>query len=117
MLQITPHHRLMIAVDVVDFRKGLDSLVALSRRAFNNNPFDGTLFAFRNRKGTGIKLLIYDGNGFWLCQKRFSSGKLAFWPKNAEEAKALSAVELLIILQQGRPERAQVPLPWRPLPR
>lgn len=115
MLQITPHHRLMIAVDVVDFRKGLDGLIALCRCVFNNNPFDGCLFAFRNRTGSSIKLLIYDGNGFWLCQKRFSSGKLAWWPKNADQAKALSAVELLVILQQGRP--SQVPPPWRPLPR
>jgi transposase len=116
MLQITPQHRLMIAVDAVDFRKGLDSLIAFIRRAFNTNPFDGYLFAFRNRKGTSIKLLIYDGNGFWLCQKRFSSGKLAWWPKTPTEAKALRAVELLIILQQGQPEQAQVPLHWRPLP-
>ena len=41
MLQITPQHRLMIAVDSVDFRKGLDSLIGLCRRIFNNNPFDG----------------------------------------------------------------------------
>jgi transposase len=115
MLQITPQHRLMIAVDAVDFRKGLDTLIALSRSVFSANPFDGYLFAFRNRNGTRIKLLIYDGNGFWLCQKRFSSGKLAWWPRNETQAQALRAVELLIILQQGRPESALMPLPWRPL--
>jgi transposase len=116
MIQITPQHRLMIAVDAVDFRRGIDSLIALSRCAFNQNPFDGYLFAFRNRRGTSIKLLNYDGNGFWLCQKRFSSGKLAWWPRNETEAQALQAVELLIILQQGRPEQTLMPLPWRPLP-
>lgn len=116
MLQITAQHRLMIAVDAVDFRKGLDSLIALSRHVFNHNPFDGYLFAFRNRRGTSIKLLIYDGNGFWLCQKRFSSGKLAWWPHNEKQAQTLRAVELLIILQQGQPEQAHMPLHWRPLP-
>lgn len=116
MLQITPQHRLMIAVDAVDFRKGLDSLIALSRLVFNQEPFDGYLFAFRNRRGTSIKLLIYDGNGFWLCQKRFSSGKLAWWPQNDTQAQTLRSVELLIILQQGRPEQAHMPLHWRPLP-
>ena len=97
MLQITPQHRLMIAVSPVDFRKGIDGLVALCRSTLNEEPLDGHLFAFRNSRGTGIKLLIYDGNGFWLCQKRFSTGKLAWWPSNAEQANALRAVELLII--------------------
>lgn len=116
MLQITPQHRLMIAVQPVDFRRGLDSLVGLSRQELNNNPFDGHLFAFRNRRGTSIKLLIYDGNGFWLCQKRFSLGKLAWWPQDEAQAKALKAVELLIILQQGHPHHAKIPVDWRALP-
>lgn len=104
MLQITPHHRLMIAVDPVDFRCGIDGLAALCRRTLDVEPFNGYLFAFRNRRGTSIKLLIHDGNGFWLCQKRFSSGKLIWWPKDATQASELRAVELLIILQQGQPE-------------
>lgn len=116
MLQITPQHRLMIATSPVDFRKGIDGLVALSRRELNGEPFEGHLFAFRNSRGTSIKLLIYDGNGFWLCQKRFSTGKLAWWPTNTQQANALRAVELLIILQQGHPEQAQIPVDWRKLP-
>jgi transposase len=116
MLQITPQHRLMIATSPADFRNGIDGLVALCRRELNAEPFDGQLFAFRNSRGTSIKLLIYDGNGFWLCQKRFSTGKLAWWPKNTEQANALRAVELLLILQQGQPQQAHVPLDWRALP-
>jgi transposase len=116
MLQITPQHRLMIATSPVDFRKGIDGLVALSRHELKGEPFDGYLFAFRNSRGTSIKLLIYDGNGFWLCQKRFSTGKLAWWPSTAEQATALRAVELQIILQQGHPNPAQIPVDWRKLP-
>jgi transposase len=116
MLQITPQHQLMISVEPVDFRKGLDSLIALSRNELKQEPFDGYLFAFRNRKGSAIKLLIYDGNGFWLCQKRFSSGKLQWWPHNESEAKTLRAVELLVILQQGSPEKSDIPLDWREVP-
>jgi len=116
MLQITPQHQLMIAVEPVDFRKGLDSLIALCRNELKQEPFDGCLFAFRNRKGKAIKLLIYDGNGFWLCQKRFSSGKLQWWPRNEAEATALRSVELLLILQQGSPERSDIPANWREIP-
>ncbi|MCX7338050.1 MAG: IS66 family insertion sequence element accessory protein TnpB [Alphaproteobacteria bacterium] len=85
MLQITPQHRLKLAIVPVDFRKGIDGLVALCKRALEDDPFSGTIFAFRNRSGTSIKLLVYDGSGFWLCQKRFSKGKLAWWPASCKE--------------------------------
>ena len=75
-----------------------------------------TLFAFCNRQRTSIKLLIFDGNGFWLCQKRFSNGKLKWWPQDEAQAAKLRAVELLIILQQGHPEPAHIPEHWRQLP-
>ena len=112
MLQITPQHRLMIAVDPPDFRKGIDGLAVLCRKAMQADPFDGQLFVFRNRRGTSIKLLAHDGNGSWRCQKRFSVGKLPWWPQNQAQAAALRPVELLIILQQGRPAQAHVPLAW-----
>jgi transposase len=116
MLQITPQHKLMIAVKAVDFRRGIDGLIAISRSELNSNPFNGCLFAFRNKRNTSIKLLIFDGNGFWLAQKRFSVGKLRWWPQNEEQAKALRSVELLIILQQGQPQQVNIPDAWRKLP-
>ncbi len=116
MLQITPQHRLMIAVEPVDFRRGIDGLVSVCRQVLNHEPFDGYVFAFRNRKGSAIKVLNYDGNGFWLCQKRFSSGKLKWWPSNEIQVASLKAVELLIILQQGQPQPVALPQDWRRLP-
>lgn len=115
MLQITPQHKLMIAVQPVDFRCGIDGLIAISRSQLQANPFDGCLFAFRNKSGTSIKLLIYDGNGFWLCQKRFSSGKLRWWPTSVEQAAALRTMQLLIILQQADPQQVSIPNDWRKL--
>ena len=89
MLQITPQHRLFIAVESADFRKGIDALRALCQRHWQSDPFGGHLFIFRNKSGTAVKLLIYDGNGFWLCQKRFSSGTLKWWPHTVEQAAKL----------------------------
>lgn len=113
MLQITAQHRLYIAVKPVDFRKGIDGLGAVCRKQLQRDPFTGAFFIFRNRRGTAIKLLIYDGNGFWLCQKRFSSGKVKWWPINQEEAITVRAVELLVMLSQGKPQAANVPEHWR----
>lgn len=113
MLQITAQHRLCFAVEPVDFRKGIDGLAAVCRQHLQSDPFEGSFFIFRNRRGTAVKLLIYDGNGFWLCQKRFSSGKINWWPDSQAQASTVRAVELLIMLAQGKPQVAHVPQHWR----
>jgi transposase len=115
MLQITPQHQLFLAVEPVDFRSGIDGLKAQCQK-WQNDPFSGHFFVFRNRRGTAIKLLIYDGNGFWLCQKRFSSGKLKWWPRSVQEASAVRAIELVLMLQQGNPMERNAPEDWHPLP-
>lgn len=115
MLQITPHHQLFVAIEPIDFRRGIDGLGALCKQQWQEDPFNGHLFVFRNRRATSVKILIYDGNGFWLCQKRFSSGKLKWWPHTAEEAASVRAIELVVMLQQGNPMEANVPSDWRSL--
>lgn len=116
MLTITPQHRLLLAIEPVDFRRGIEGLQAMCQIHFQTDPFSGHIFIFRNRRGTSVKLLMYDGNGFWLCQKRFSQGKLAWWPSSPTTANALRAIELVVMLQQGTPKTAHLPLDWRQLP-
>ena len=116
MLQITPNHQLFIAINPIDFRRGIDGIKALCKQEWSVDPFRGHVFIFRNRASTSIKLLGYDGNGFWLCQKRFSKGKLKWWPRTSEEAAAVRAIELLVMLHQGNPMEASVPEDWRRLP-
>ena len=69
MLQLTPQSRIFVALVPVDFRKGIDGLAALCRRAFGQNPLDGAIYVFRNRTGTALKLLYYDGQGDWLSRR------------------------------------------------
>ena len=85
MLQITPQMRILVAVEAVDFRKGIDSLAELCRAKLNTDPFSGCLFVFRSRRATSIKVLVYDGQGFWLATKRLSKGRFRWWPQVAEE--------------------------------
>jgi transposase len=92
MIQITPHMKILLVVDPVDFRKGIDGLAGVCRIILREDPFSGYLFLFRNKTGVSVKILMYDGQGFWLCQKRFSKGRLKFWPKHEGE-KALSKLE------------------------
>jgi transposase len=112
MLQITPHHKILLAIAPIDFRKGIDSLVAVCKKYFACDPMNGTVFVFTNRRRISVKLLVYDGNGFWLCQKRFSSGKLKWWPATQEQALHLQVSELHVILAQGIPTQIKIPKNW-----
>jgi len=60
MIQITAQMRILVAVEPVDFRCGIDGLAALCRQRLQADPFCGTLFVFRNRKGSAIRVLAYD---------------------------------------------------------
>ncbi len=117
MIQVTPHMRILLAVAPVDFRKGIDGLAAVCRRVLRSDPFAGHVFIFRNKKGTAIKVLVYDGQGFWLCQKRLSRGRFSWWPERADAAaRRLAVHELQILIWNGDPGRARTAPPWRPIP-
>jgi hypothetical protein len=59
-------------------------LARLCQENLRHDPFVGSVFVFRNRKGTALKVLMYDGPGFWLCHKRLSQGHFPWWPSAAE---------------------------------
>ena len=112
MLQLTAHHKVHLAVAPVDFRNGISGLIALSQQCFTTSPFSGHVFVFRNRRGNAVKLLFYQRNGFWLCQKRFSSGSLAWWPRTLEQVKHLTGLHVQILLEQGQPQTLHLPPAW-----
>ena len=116
MLQLTPQSRIFLALAPIDGRKGIDSLTAVCRQVLGDNPLGGAVYVFRTRSGTTLKLLAYDGQGFWLCTKRLSHGHFSWWPTATTPSVRLSAQELSILLWNGHPDRAQVAPLWRPLP-
>jgi transposase len=110
MIQLTPHMRIFQCLDPVDFRKGIDGLAALCRLKLRQDPFSGALFIFINRPKTAFKLLIYDGQGYWCCQKRFSSGKVKFWPLGSG---LLTAPQLQVLLYNGNPMETGIQPDWK----
>ena len=116
MLAITPQMKILVAIEPVDFRKGIDGLVRLCQDALGEDPFAGTVFCFRNRRQTAIKVLMYDGQGFWLSQKRLSRGKFEWWPSAKDAAaKRLAAHQLSVLFSAGNPERTGAAPDWRPV--
>lgn len=109
MLQISPSTRIFVCIQPVDFRKGIDGLAAVCRNRMNQDPHQGALFVFRNRTRSSIRILVYDGQGFWLCMKRLSKGKFQWWP----EGSTLDARQILTLLWNGNPELAGFSGDWR----
>src|SRR6266699_2809411 len=88
MIQITAQMRVLVAIEPVDGRKGIDSLAQLCQEKLAEDPFSGCVFVFRSRSGTAIRLLSYDGQGYWLAQKRLSRGRFVWWPEGSGAANA-----------------------------
>ena len=116
MLSLTPQMRILVALEPIDFRNGIDGMAGMCRNQFQKDPLSGCVFVFRNRRGTSVKILVYDGQGFWLCQKRLSKGRFHWWPKSEAEAlKKMEARELQLLLWSGDPSRGAMGPLWRAL--
>ena len=115
MLQITPQMRILLACEPVDFRRGIDGLARVCQDMLTSDPFTGTVFVFRNRRATAVKLLVYDGQGFWLCHKRLSRGRFGWWPAGEGGSHALAAHQLAVLLAAGDPTRTGAAADWRPV--
>jgi transposase len=118
VIQLLPQLNIFLAYQPVDFRNGIDGLVSLCRNQLQADPYDGSIFVFRNRRGTALKILMFDGVGQWLCIRRFSRGRLQWWPTPHTESPlhSLQAQQLCVLLYNGLPEHASFVPPWRELP-
>lgn len=114
MIQVTPQMRILVATEPADFRKGIDGIAELCRKKMLENPFSGAVFVFCNRRKTAIKILVYDGRGFWLCHKRLSKGRLKWWPNKCDKnVVSLESHELAVLLCGGVPNSVSVSPVWR----
>ena len=98
MIHLTAMTVIMLATEPVDFRAGIDGMVARCRHGLHQNPRSGTLYVFINRRATMIRILAYDHNGYVLMTKRLSRGRYRGWPRGGEAVSALQAIELRQLL-------------------
>lgn len=82
-----------LATGNTDLRKSYHSLATIVKLSFHLDPYSQCMFAFCNRSRTTIKILKWDGSGFWIFMKRLESGKFR-WPDSADEVKQISVKEL-----------------------
>jgi len=115
MIPIGPQTRVLVAVEPVDFRAGIDGLAQVCRAVLQSEPMSGVVFVFRNRRRTSMRWLLYDGQGFCLCTKRLSKGKFRWWPSSAYPGTPLQGHELHVLLRAGDPSSTYAAPDWRRL--
>ena len=100
MIQLSSDTPILLATQPVDFRKGIDGFVALCQSVLQKQAQNGHYFVFINRSRTMVRILSYDGNGYWLATKRLSKGRFQGWPsqKQAASQQSLLAIELRALL-------------------
>lgn len=74
MLRLSGSTRIFVATSTAHYHKGVDGLVQAVRCECGEDPLDGHLFCFFNRRRSSVKVLVWDRNGFWILHKRLERG-------------------------------------------
>lgn len=74
MLSLTTSSKIYVYMPVTDMRKGVHGLSGIIRSEFAADPTDGSLFVFVNRRRDRLKILYFDGGGFWLYYRLLEAG-------------------------------------------
>jgi transposase len=88
-----------LACGATDMRKAINGLAALAGACFKQNPSEGAVFVFCNRSRDRLKILEWDGDGYWLHLKRLEKGRFKWPPKSGDDAMRLSGGELEHLLE------------------
>ena len=88
-----------LACGHTDMRKSINGLSILVQNSFALDPFSESIFVFCNRSRNRLKILEWDGDGFWLYLKRLDNGHFK-WPVvyGNESTMKLSSEELNYLL-------------------
>ena len=92
--------KVYLACGHTDMRKSINGLASIVEGSFKLDPFDEAAFVFCNRARDRVKILEWDGDGFWLYFKRLEKGHFK-WPAAGEDATINFTGEELNILLNG----------------
>lgn len=86
---ITHAEQIWMVAEPVDMRRGIDGLSMIVQQGLGYSPCSGSAFVFCNRAGNRLKVLLWDGTGVWLCQRRLHQGRFV-WPGQEERCFELT---------------------------
>jgi transposase len=111
MITVPAAVRIYLAMGPTDMRKGFDGLSVLAQEALKQDPFSGSFFIFRGKRGDLVKVLYWDGQGFCLFAKRLEKGRFV-WPLTKEGSVTLTPAQMSMLLEGidwRAPQRTWVP--------
>ncbi|MCO4748435.1 MAG: IS66 family insertion sequence element accessory protein TnpB [Proteobacteria bacterium] len=111
MIPVPP--RILVARDPVDFRKGIAGLAAVCEVHLGEEPLDGTLFVFANRRRNGLKMLVWTHGGFLMLYKRLEKGRFR-WPPMQADRGVITQAELAALMEGIDLSRARRLSRWNP---
>lgn len=96
--------KVYLACGKTDMRKSNNGLASIVESSFHLDPFSEAIFVFCNRNRDRIKILEWDGDGFWLYFKRLENGRFRWPGEGGEATMSLSPEELQILLGGAKVE-------------
>lgn len=112
MLSFPASIAIYLAREAVDFRKAHDGLLAIVRDHFGDDPFDGSVFLFLNRRRDRVKVLHWDNDGFWLHYKRLERGTYRLPLESVAARVRLTRPQLAMLLEGIDLERRKIRKPF-----
>ena len=85
--------------EAVDLRKGYDGLFGLVKQGLARDPLSGELYLFVNKRRDSCKVLVWDGTGLCIFQKRLERGRFASpWREDGHVVR-MTASELALFIE------------------
>lgn len=115
MFALTPQSTVFVATEPIDFRKGIDGLAATCQQILGHDPMGGAIFLFYNKQRIALKILCFDGQGFWLLTKCLSQGRfyLPVCTDKTIPSYKICYRSLYILVHNGDPVAANVTKNWK----
>jgi transposase len=113
MLSFPGSLKVYLALEACDLRKSFNGLYACASEKLKEDPRQGGVFAFSNRRRNRVKILYYDGTGLWVFAKRLEKGSFS-WPDSEKEKSAKMSLDptALNLLLDGIDMRDGCRRPW-----
>jgi transposase len=103
--------KVLVCSQIIDGRKGLDSLVSLIQHGLGLDPYSQAVYIFRSKRKDRLKIVWWDGTGLWLMIKRAESRDGFVWPDKRVGAYHLTAAQMSALVSGLDWQRVHAPRP------
>jgi len=113
VLTVPQRTKIHLAIEPVDFRRGIDGLCGVVRNQLGGDPL-WHVWVFHNRRRNALKLLVFDHGGYVLTYKRLARGRFKLPPVEGSGVVRMTAAELAALLEGIDLSKARRLPRWNP---